>query len=429
MKTVLGCGIALLAATFAQGAAVATVDGVTVDAAARCVKVAYTLMGGDAIVTASFTTNGVPVAAERSTALVGDVNRRVGAGAASFTWYAQSDLGNLPACEVGVELALWSAANPPDYMAVNLAAASNVTYYASVDALPGGIGADRWRVSELLMRRIRAKGATFPMGKNSVDTSRIKEHAVTLTNDYYIGVFELTQGQLVNISGLNVSYDAKPDLKGWIQGNWYTNAACAATRPADNLLWRTLRGSSAGYAYPASFAVDDWSILGKLRAHCGLEIDLPTEAMWEFACRGGSESQCFYTDLGLTRNDVSRNAHNGGRPASGYSPRDVADDQTTARVGSYAPNAYGLYDMYGNVNELCLDRYAALTDGRAAVDPLGDRTAGGCVARGGNCTSDDKWLTSAMRMGPPIQTMLNPNAGDLYGARLALRLYDPPDGE
>ena len=145
--------------------------------------------------------------------------------------------------------------------------------------------------------------------------------------------------------------------------------------------------------------------------------------MWEFACRGGSEARNYYAAMGLTLNDVARNYTNGGTNNGRLWTPDVGADKGTARVGSYAPNAYGLYDMYGNVHELCYDRGAPLTDGKAVVDPLGHASNDQCVGRGG-CASitDEKWYTSAMRATPTITSMNNPNFGDIYGARLALRL-------
>ena len=409
MKTLLA--LTMIAGTCAAATPKATVNAVTVDASAAKVTVSYALSDAAAIVTAKFFTNGVAVAEGDATSLFGDVNKLVAVGdTRSFAWYVRHDIPDFPACDVSVELSLWSEANPPDYMAVSLQAPSNVLYYASTNALPGGIGSDRWRTGELLMRRIRAKGATFPMGKNTPDAKRIKEHAVTLTNDFYIGVFELTQSQLYNISGKNAYYrDGKWE---WTQSNKFTNLTCNATRPADNLLWRTLKGTKDGMATAAG------GIIGKLNAKTGLPFDLPTEAQWEFACRAGTETQRFDSDL----NRVSRNKDNGGMNGGALWPYDVAADKATARVGSYAPNAYGLYDMYGNVNEICLDRYEALTDGKAVTEPL--ITSGGQhVARGGNAASTDlKWLTSAMRMGPFIESMDNPGGGDLYGARLAIRI-------
>ena len=408
MKTLLA--MTMIAGTCTAATPAVKVDSVTVDSTAAKVTVAYTLSDASAIVTAQFLTNGFAVAERDATSLFGDINKLVAPDSSSrtFTWYARHDIPDFPSCDVSVELSLWSESNPPDYMAVNLQVPNSVSYYTSTNALPGGIGSDRWRTGELLMRKIKAKGVTFPMGKNSPDTGRITEHQVTLTHDYYIGVFELTQSQLYNIDGKDVYYTAYQ----WTQSNKFGNPACNATRPADNLLWRTLKGATTGTATAS------WGVIGKLNAKTGLVFDLPTEAQWEFACRAGTEESRFCADL----NAVSRNRDNGGMDGEGFWPYDVATDRGTARVGSYAPNAYGLYDMYGNVNELCLDHYAALTDGRAVTDPL-VTTGDGCVSRGGNAESGDlKWLTSSMRMGPSISSMTNPNHGDLYGARFAIQV-------
>ena len=407
MKTLLA--LTMVAGTCAAATPKATVNAVTVDALAAKVTVSYALSDAAAIVTAKFFTNGVAVAEGDATSLFGDVNKLVAVDdTRAFEWYARHDIPDFPSCNVSVELSLWSEANPPDYMAVNLQVPNSVAYYTSTNALPGGIGSDRWRTGELLMRKILAKEVTFPMGKNSPDTSRITEHSVTLTKDYYIGVFELTQAQLYNINGKDLHYNTY----SWTQSNKFANPMCNATRPADNLLWRTLKGTTTGTD------TVEWGIIGKLNAKSGLVFDLPTEAQWEFACRAGTEGNRYDTDL----NAISRNKDNGGMNGTEYWPYDVVGDKATARVGSYAPNAYGLYDMYGNVNELCLDHYTALTDGQPATNPL-VKTGDGCVARGGNAESNDlKWLSSSMRMGPNISTMTNANRGDLYGARLAITL-------
>ena len=408
MKTLLA--LTMVAGTCAAATPKATVNAVTVDALAAKVTVSYALSDAAAIVTAKFFTNGVAVAEGDATSLFGDVNKLVAVDdTRAFEWYARHDIPDFPSCNVSVELSLWSEANPPDYMAVNLQVPNSVAYYTSTNALPGGIGSDRWRTGEILLRKIRAKGMTFPMGKNSSDASRITEHLVTLTNDYYIGVFELTQSQLYNIEGKDTYYSAY----GWTQSNKFANPSCNATRPADNLLWRTLKGTTIGTD------TANWGVIGKLNAKSGLVFDLPTEAQWEFACRAGTEANRYCTDILTT----ARTRYNGGMDGLDYWPYDVAGDKATARVGSYAPNAYGLYDRYGNVNELCLDHYKALTDGQTVTEPL-VTTGDGCVARGGNCTSEGGWLNSSMRMGPNIETMTNSSAMDLYGARFALRIAE-----
>ena len=208
-------------------------------------------------------------------------------------------------------------------------------------------------------------------------------HRVRLTRGFWMGKYPVTQLQWRAVTGRTPSY-----FKG-------------ENRPVENVSWE-----------------DCQEFVRQLNDVCRVSAALPTEAQWEFACRAGTEGNRYDTDL----NAISRNKDNGGMNGTEYWPYDVVGDKATARVGSYAPNAYGLYDMYGNVNELCLDHYTALTDGQPATNPL-VKTGDGCVARGGNAESNDlKWLSSSMRMGPNISTMTNANRGDLYGARLAITL-------
>jgi formylglycine-generating enzyme required for sulfatase activity len=131
--------------------------------------------------------------------------------------------------------------------------------------------------------------------------------------------------------------------------------------------------------------VDANSFIGRIRAKTGLSIDLPTEAQWEYACRAGTTSS-YYNNGGNAESDLSTLGRydgnlNDGR--GGYSEH--------TKVGSYAPNAWGLHDMHGNVYEWCLDWYGSLTN---SSDPVGSVSGSYRVRRGGcwyygadSCTS------------------------------------------
>jgi formylglycine-generating enzyme required for sulfatase activity len=202
------------------------------------------------------------------------------------------------------------------------------------------------------------------------------QHAVTLTKDFYIGVFEVTQKQWERVMGNWPSY--------------FTNASYRETRPVERVSYYEIRENPANSDDPAVYwpsneLVNADSFMGKLRAKTGLStFDLPTEAQWERACRAGTtnalNSGMDLTDIYQCPNMdvVGRYWYNGG---SGNSAN--GDDSLgSAKVGSYLPNAWGLYDMHGNVWEWCLDWYESAPAG--ALDPPGPASGSYRVLRGGS---------------------------------------------
>jgi formylglycine-generating enzyme len=129
----------------------------------------------------------------------------------------------------------------------------------------------------------------------------------------------------------------------------------------------------------------------------GWEFRLPTEAQWEYACRAGTTTATAFGDsLSSRQANFRGKPYNGGE--SGPSPGKAA------RVGSYAPNAWGIHDMHGNTFEWCRDWYHAKLPGGADPDlssrrgrPNRDGTYSR-VRRGGAWTDDGKYCRSALRL-------------------------------
>ena len=314
----------------------------------RIVMITYDLEGADAVVTVDIQTNGVSIGAANFTNMEGDVNRLVRPGIGKrvtwkpwLSWPDRKILDN----SVTAVVTAWATNAPPPYMAVDLLSWSNISYYASAEAVPGGVGADVYKTTKMLMRRCPAAGVRWRMGGLiTEETSRLERraHYVTLSEDYYIGVYELTQAQYVNFR--TTAEGVAPTNPSKFTGD---------KRPFEMLSYDDMRGVNSTYCWPRDgHAVNTTKPLGRLRTLTGIDsFDLPTEAQWEFACRAGSTG--FYYD------NSAADAEN--LKPLGWFNRNSTNETTNAaethEVGLKQPNDWGLYDMLGNVWEACLDAY------------------------------------------------------------------------
>ena len=226
------------------------------------------------------------------------------------------------------------------YLVIDLSGGTSATSYpvTTLAAPPEGGWTDEYKTTKLVLRVIKA--GSFKMNGH---------YDVTISKPFYMGVFEVTQKQYQLVTGNNPSS--------------YTGD----TRPVEKVSWNTIRGSNN---WPSDKTVSSTSFVGKLRAKTGLELDLPTEAQWEYACRAGTTSK--YNNGGDSEADLQtlgRYCSNGGASSQ------------HAKVGSYLPNAWGLYDMHGNVWEWCLDWYSAIL--ASGTDPVGPSSGSDRVLRGG----------------------------------------------
>ena len=380
----------------AAGAAFVTsaapvVSDIVLSQSGNTVTINYTLSGETGIVTVDVQTNRgddvwVSIGGKHLTHFAGDANRKVEPGAHTITWKPHKAWPDNKVTEnVKAVVSAWSLLAPPDYMVVSLVASNTVNYYTCAENVPFGIMNDLYKTECLVMRKCPAANVQWRMGspttENGRTAARETPHVVTLGDDYYIGVYQVTQRQYELLMNARPSY--------------FNLTADYATRPVEKVTYENLRGTaSAGYDWPNNgHAVMNGGFIGKLRALSGEEgFDLPTDAQWEFACRAGCGAALYNgKELdGLTTSanlkPLARYARNGGL-ANGRDPdAGCTASNGTAKVGSYEPNAWGLYDMLGNVWEWCLDWYQESPIGFDAA--TGPESGSSRVIRGGRWSSD-----------------------------------------
>ena len=241
---------------------------------------------------------------------------------------------------------------------------------------------DIYKTDKLVLRRIPA--GTFKMGSSL-------SYTTTLTKDFYTGVFQLTQRQWELLMGEKPKSD-------------FSHSDYYQMRPVEKLNYRQIRGietSTPPIDWPQTGAlVLPASFLGVLRTKTGFpDFDLPTEAQWEYACRAGTTT--IFNDgnasadvdgenanSNIWLNALGRYISNGGYLDGVTRPlplRECGLEAGTSPVGLYVPNAWGLYDMHGNVCEWCLDWKADSLEG--GVDPKGPETGTRRLKRGGTWSS------------------------------------------
>jgi formylglycine-generating enzyme required for sulfatase activity len=231
---------------------------------------------------------------------------------------------------------------------------------------------------------------TFDMGSSAPcigPCSELPVHPVTISSCFWMGATEVTQAQYSALIG-----GAPPQL------------VLDPSRPVANVSWFDAQ------AYCAALTAQQ-AALGNVPP--GYQYRLPTEAEWEYACRAGTVTE-FNVGSAVTCADAwmvspsdpsSALCWDFSLPLPWPGPKPVA---------SYAPNAWGLYDMHGNVAEWCLDSWAFYSAG-AVTDPFVNGGANR-VLRGGDWMSEARWCTSAIRYYSSDPS----GVGDTVGFRVVL---------
>ena len=218
---------------------------------------------------------------------------------------------------------------------------------------------------------VRIPAGTFTMGSPGGERGRgtdETQHQVTLTRDYFIGKYEVTQAQWQAIMGSDPSYFSS-----------------AGDYPVEQVSWNDITGTDGFLARL------NRHLAGTAQPGAG-QMHLPTEAEWERAARGGTTTRFSYGDV-LDCNDFCKPCAAHAQYTRWCGNNDLGRPNP---VGSLKPNPYGLYDVHGNVFEWVEDRYG-LYGSSAQTEPKGPSSGFDRVIRGGRSDSPAQYLRSAYR--------------------------------
>ena len=203
------------------------------------------------------------------------------------------------------------------------------------------------------MKLVLIPAGTFVMGSPETETERMDTEGprrqVTISKPFYMGVYEVTQAQYESVVGKNISKFKGPQ------------------NPVELVFW------SNATAFCAALSMKTGRVVG-----------LPTEAQWEYACRARTETSFSFGD--------------NAKDLYAYAWYEANSAQRTHPVGQKKPNAFGLYDMHGNVMEWCHDWYAWNFYAKAKnVDPENTAETRSRVVRGGAWNTGPRDCRSARR--------------------------------
>lgn len=221
--------------------------------------------------------------------------------------------------------------------------------------------ATRLRVPVTLTNGLGMKFSLIPQGEFTMGSARSEngrqpaevQHNVTLTRSFYLAMTEVTQAQWLKLMEENPSF---------VEGG---------DHPVETITWN-----------------DAIEFCRRLSDQDGVRYRLPTEAEWEYACRAGTTT-AYHTGDSLSTEQANFNGELDG-PTGGLNR-----DETTP-VGSFAANAWGLFDMHGNVWEWCSDWHGEY-DTLKTTDPAGPEQGTTRVVRGGCWVNASKVCRSATR--------------------------------
>jgi formylglycine-generating enzyme required for sulfatase activity len=308
-------------------------------------------------------------------ALSGDgVNAPVKPGTHRMTWNVSSDYPTFNSSSFIVKMSALTGGAP--YMVIDISGGVDAISYpvTYLGAVPEGGWTDEYKTSKIVLRL--CPPGTFMMGTPADEVghnfmAQESQHLVTLTKPFYMGVFEVTQKQFQLVTG-----STPASYKG-------------DTRPVERVSYNTIRGDLNGSAWPTHNQVEANTFMGRLRSKANVLADLPTEAQWEYACRAGTGT-ALNSGKNITSTTTCPNVAEVGRYYGNNSDGKGGYSQHTA-VGSYLPNAWGIYDMHGNVAELCLDWWNSNLGTSAVTDPVGPSSGSYRLVRGG-CWYGASWF-------------------------------------
>jgi formylglycine-generating enzyme len=235
-------------------------------------------------------------------------------------------------------------------------------------------------------------GGTFQMGdvEGGGASDQKPVHAATLTG-FDMGVNEITNAQYakylndaLKTGDIAATISSATGAKGTYSGREYIYLSGTVSGYPDARCWITYHDNTFGVE-PGH---ESWPVIwvtwyGAKAFALSYGLDLPTEAEWEYACRGGKQYEYGTDDgtLGLSKANYRDNGPGG-----------------PVAAGSYPANPFGLYDMSGNVWEWCHDRYGSYASS-GQTDPAGAQSGSLLVMRGGSCFSLGSLCRAAYRSG------------------------------